>query len=1428
MYKHLLFSLIIITTFTLTLGESNSQDTPRHYRELRFEHITSQDGLASDVTTTIMQDSRGFMWFGTEAGLSKYDGLNFTNYNTSAIAENTQLSNNVIKCVYEDDNKNIWIGTEYGLNLLHQSTGQISQFINNREIKNSISNNVVTSIGEDAEGNIWVGTLSGLNRIKYNNQSKSANFDHFKHSNSNANSLCSDRIYSIFVDQQQNLWFCTEGGGISILENVSIKNEDYTFIKLNHVPQDEKSLSNDVVYQLAEMGDGTFYAATDRGLNEITWKQGQKPYVSRQFFKNTTKNNWLQDNRIFSLLVDEYKNLWVGTFSKGLFFYDKKNNEFDNYIHNPLLPQSISRNFVNQIYQSKEGIIWTSSAGGGIDKVNLKNLNFEHITANPAQKLSLSDPVVKSIIEGKNGLIWMGTNGGGVNIYDPLNKSIEYLKHPNSGESASNNIVQTITFDNDDTNWIGTMGSGLIEYNNNTKKTINHLNTSNDSNTIVSNFVWALYYSEIINSMFIGTYDGLSVYNKDTQTFRNFKSTATDPHSLSFNYIRTLHVDTNNTLWIGTYGGGLNTINISHLMNRKDVNFEHFRHQLDDKTSLSSDLVNSIFEDSKNRLWIATQNGLNLYHKEQNQFQAFTMTDGLPDNVIKAILEDKNGRLWVSTQNGISRFNTENASFINFTTDDGLPNNIFNLSSALNASSGNMYFGSIAGVCSFNPVNIKTDTILSPTVISNIYINGKRQLPDQKTNETTLINKKLKNIETIRLKHDENNVTFEFESAVLSSLTKTKFAYKLEGLDENWRNANHQNRNLTYNNLPHGKHIFRVKILKENGIEGQEATIQLIIQKHPARSNKAILLYIIILIGSTYLVIRITKTQYKVKHELLLEKEQSKRQNELNTFKQQFFTNISHELRTPLSLISGPLQKLKAITHNESKTAHRYISIIEKHSDLMLKLINQLLDFQKASSNKLKLNITQSDIITQLNNISRSFEEFALDKNIFFSFKPPSVSYISYFDQDKIDKVLYNLVSNAFKYTQNGGTIRLSISTPKHKKKWEANALRSFDLNKDTIKMIYIRVKDNGIGIDNHDDRVFDRFFQASNNKNTLGTGIGLAYSNQLMKVQQGYIGFDSKPGKGSAFYIAFPSEKTAYPQNSLIHNESLTLESSTITTPRRYVSLENKIETTDAESEILIPKTKLLIVEDNIDVLNFTTEIFSDQFIVLKAKNGKEGFAKVVKESPDIIISDVMMPVMDGLDFCKLVKNSIETSHIPLVLLTAKNTIPQEIEGLEHGADAYVKKPFDIHHLSSVIKNLLINRKKLQQKFSTSMVVSPDSLKDKETPNDKFILSVLNLIEKNLSNSEYTIEQLASDIGMSSVHLYRKIKALTGLTTINFIRNYKMKKAAQLLTDKKLRVSEAAYEVGYSDPKYFRKCFKLVFNINPTEYIAEHKGKNA
>ncbi|MGZ5189863.1 MAG: ATP-binding protein, partial [Flavisolibacter sp.] len=859
-------------------------------------------------------------------------------------------------------------------------------------------------------------------------------------------------------------------------------------------------------------------------------------------------------------------------------------------------------------------------------------------------------------------------------------------------------------------------------------------------------------------------------------------------------YISAMLQDKKGNLWIGTVSG-------IAVLEKYKTTADSYQHT-NEKSSLSNNNVGCFLEDSKGRIWVGTREGLNLFNEQTKNFQIFTTSDGLPDNVILNILEDNRQTLWISTPRGLcnaipeEKANGIGFSIINYDEMNNLQNNEFNDNAALRTRAGELIFGGPSGFNIINPSAIQRPVQHPKIVFTNLQILNKNVEPGELINNRVVLQQSLTQLKGIDLKYKENVFAIEFASLDFAHSNRDKYAYKLEGFNSDWLHTDGKVRRATYTNLDPGHYILKVKVLNNNGSWSEEKSLHINIAPPFWRSAVAYIMYALLMAGLLYLIRRITLERMRMRFEVQQQRREAERAHMLDQLKTKFFTNVSHEFRTPLTLIISPLERIiKQLNDDELKGQ---LNLVQRNAKRLLNLVNQLLDFRKMEVQEVKLHPSIGDIVKFAQDISLSFTDIAEKKKIRFSFSSDIDSLEIYFDKDKIEKILFNLLSNAFKYTYDDGTVSIKL-------------IYNEPLDNKTDGTLVIEVKDTGIGIpaDKH-EKIFERFFQTVVPESMVnqGTGIGLAITKEFVKLHNGIITVKSEPEVGSCFTVFLPAKK--------IYDSS-----------SRPAASPMPVE--DAE-QIIIEETQksrkrktIIVVEDNEDLRFYLKDNLKGQYHVEEAANGREGWEKIKLLNPDLVVSDIMMPLMDGVELARKIKTETLTAHIPVILLTAMGSEEKQLEGLNVGVNDYITKPFTFEILASRIRNLIAQQKLLQKRFQSQIEVNPSEVT--VTPVDeKFLKQALEVVEKFMDNPDFSVEDFSREMCMSRKALYNKILSLTGKAPLEFIRSIRLKRAAQLLEKSGMNISEIAYEVGFNNPKNFTKYFKEEFKVLPSQYTADRR----
>ncbi|WP_159020553.1 hybrid sensor histidine kinase/response regulator transcription factor [Algibacter sp. L3A6] len=1361
------------------------------FNNLKFENLDKIDGLSSSTCSEIFQDRDGYLWFGTIDGLNKYNGYGFEVFRPN-LNDSTSISNIRINTITEDKSGNLWIGTNNGLNILNKNTQQFSRVnIFESESITSNTNEVINKLlFDEVENTIWVATNRGAVKIDLKDNDVNASnlkVNTFQHNEDNKNSIDNNYVNVVLKDKNNNIWLSTNGAYLNKynkaknnFERVLIENK--RFYELNHI---SKRVFIDI--------DGDFWIGNDVS-NLILWNPRSNSFNHISIVENKAP---IQD-----FYQDENGIIWISTDGYGLLLYNKHEEKLEqSIVNNPFDPFSLPNNQPSKIFQDHDGVFWLGSYDKGVSKLDPSKNSFGHHYYQPNNPKGLSEKIVQSVLQDSKERIWLGTYNGGLDLYNPETNTFKnFSQNPKDENSlSSNKILYTFEDSNSDI-WICTFDGGLNKFNPETDQFERFYHDEKDSLTIGQNSIWT-GVEDSKNRIWLGLKsEGLNIYNPKNKTFHSYKK------NLASNNIFTLFIDSKNRLLIGT-NLGLNVLDLNALNEfipkRLDVS------EVKEK-GVAGQKINYITEDVLHNIWLGTDNGVFKLDSNLKVVKAYASANGLPNNFVVGLAEDNDGNVWATTKNGLSFINTKTDQIKNFNTHDGIQGAEFQSKSIEKTKDGRIIAGGINGFNIFNPktINLKSAEVLKPK-ITGFRLNNKKINYGDSVNGRVLLNKDISQTKYIELKHDENYITFEFEALFYNNPDHVRYAYKMHGIDDNFVTIE-SSRVVNQANLLPGSYTFEVLASVDRAWEKSEsALIRIDILPPLWKTWWAYLIYLVLITGLVWFFMRLYSRRI-----------QESQERNLDVMKLQFFINVSHEFRTPLTLILNPLEKI-LVNLNESTVVKSSALSAQRSARRLLHLVNQLLDYRKMDAGMAPLQLEKGDIVKFSESIFDLFKGLAEKKQIDYQFVSSSEEIISLFDFDKLEKIITNLISNAIKFTDRGGSISVNIASLTQ----ENRVSGVFKKQKQRGDFVEIVIKDSGVGMDKEQqEQVFSRFSSLDATKS--GTGIGLNFTKALVEMHEGTITVKSKLKKGSKFIVAIPldikgrEEVVENVKNEFLINSMKAVEYDMLTSDITLPIEKSQPETTNSK------KQTILIVEDNSELRAHLKDDLSDHYIVKEAVNGKKGLEMVLKHYPDIIISDVMMPKMDGFEMCKTLKSEFETCHIPIILLTARSREEDLISGFNQGADAYVSKPFRITVLKARIKNLLDTKERLKQKFSKLGAILPSKELTTNSLDEAFIEKATKIVLENISNPDFKIADILKEIGLGKSQFFRKIQSITGQNPSGFIRVIRLKYAAELLIQGNFTVKEIAYKAGFNSSTYFGKSFKEEFKVTPKEYIDNHENK--
>lgn len=1363
--KNIYFIVILFLVFHYSNGQQ---------KDYNFINFSSKDGLASNTINAILKDKYGFMWFGTEDGLNKFDGLNFTVYRHKD-NDSTSIGRGAVMAMVEDKEGNLWVGTSITLSVYNRS---LNNFIN----YDFTQIGWIRSLCADHNGNIWVGTYTGL----FYFDTKTKKIKAYKADSANDKKLNSELILCVFEDSKSDIWIGTKVG----LHLFNPK--DGSFKRFLHKNENPNTISDNTVRTIAEDKNGNLWIGTAEGglnvMNPIN--------ETFSYFKNSKSDeNTLSSNNIFKILFDNTGKLWVGT-EDGLNILDPKSSKIKKIKSSTSSKYSGIGSFighsVRDIYLDKSGIYWISTLQGGVNKYDSNLAFFNHKQFNPSDANGLSAGSITSFAENPSGEIYIGTDGGGLNVFNKKTGLIKPLFL--NGTKGKVEVVLALEHSGNEL-WVGTYLDGLYSINTSTNA-VKHLGI-NKSKTDFSNIPINCLKADSNGNIWIGTNgNGVYVYHPKTGELLRFDKTISTKSTqyLPLNgYITTIEEDKQGNIWIGSNGSGI------AVYDPTQKRFNVLNHS---NSKLPMDRVLNIYCDNSGSIWVGVSGGgLCLYDSKTKMFHQYGEDRLLSNSVIYKILEDENGNLWVSTNKGISTFDVKKSTFKNFTYHNGIQQSTFNLGAGLKTSSGEMFFGGLDGFNYFNPKALYQNKNTPQLVITDLKIGNKSANPIDNSEITDHISV----AKEIILSYKQN-FSLDFVALNYTAPHESQYSYMLEGFDKDWNNVGSVT-TAVYTNLDPGKYTFRLKAKSEDGSwHTPEKTIDIVVHPPFWRTYYAYFIYFSLLMTTLWAIRRrgiqklrnefaLEQERLEVRHLIEKERTEAERKMELEQLKIKFLTNLSHELKTPLTLVLNPIESL--LFQEKSTEKLNTLNLINRNAKRLLNLVNQLLDFRKIEDNELKLNPTEGDLIAVAKEIFDSFKYISERKNIHLDFESSITEYDTVFDKDKVERILINLLSNAIKFTNEDGNVYFQI---------EAN-------DDNGIKLL---IGDTGVGIPNDKkEKIFERFFQINDNSNILnqGSGIGLSITQEFVKLHGGTIKVESEEGVGSVFTVFLPLVET-----------SQKIKQETFIYKKQKTNISSNKEFEVAESS-KVDKPVVLIVDDSEDLRTYLKENLKAEYKIIEASDGKQGWQKALSSHPEIIVSDINMPNMDGIAMVQKIKNDNRTKHIPVILLTVMADEIDQLKGLETGANDYLTKPFSFQLLNIKINNLLNLNSTLKSTYSKQINLETPDI-ELVSEDEKFLLKISRYIEDHIEDPDLSVEILSKTMFMSRGTLYSKVLSLTGETPVEFVRSIKLKKAVALLEKSDMKISQIGYAVGFSNPNYFARAFKAKYNISPSEYITLKRGR--
>ena len=1301
-------------------------------QSIHFDRLGINDGLSQNTVTAILQDNRGFMWFGTKDGLNRYDGKTFKIFKHNP-GQKSGLGNSLIKCLMEDRDHRLWVGTDSGLYRYDPETERFTD-MPLYDPEGKLITKPIAGLECDPKGTVWI-SVEANGVFRYD--SRTGTIENCYRERRTLRTLCSDRNGVI--------WFSGYGGGLFYTE------DGFREVKPFLDAEGGQIYPKDIISFICFSDYNKLYLGLEaHGVVEVNLVTSQVTPLRLTDDPETP----LFVRYILQYAPDE---LWIGTES-GIIVYNTRTRHYQQLRSSLYDPYSLSDNAVYSLCKDREGGLWVGSFFGGINYLPRRNPDFDKYYQTDAPR-SLQGRRVREICPDNRGGLWVGTEDAGLYRFDPVARTFDFF-----APSREFSNVHGLLMDGDDL-WVSTFSKGIRVIDTRTGR-IRAYGDDGKPGRIFSNYVFALCKTES-GRIYVGTMHGLQYYDPQTDRFPLV------PEINGGKMVNDIREDSNGQLWVATFSNGL------YRYDARNNRWSHFLHDPDDETSLPCDNITSVFEDGNGQIWLTTEgSGFSRFDPERETFIRYNSCDGMPSDVAFQIVEDEQGLFWITTNRGLVLFDprTESVRQV-YTVADRLLSNQFNYKSSYRSEQGIIYFGCIEGLISFDPkqlVERRTD-YEPPVYITDFSLLDEPVVVGEPGSP---LRKSIICSDSLSLKYDQNSFSLQLAALGYREPQSNRLLYKLEGVDDHWRQYTSESSTITYSKLPPGHYLFRVRLADRP--EGPVHRLFIEVSPPFYLSTAAYVVYALLGAGFLILVFVYHNRRNRRRQEQHIQAFEREKERELYNAKISFFTNIAHEIRTPLTLIKGPLENILA-RKTVSRDLVEDLNIMDRNTNRLLDLTNQLLDFRKIEKERPSLNLTRQNVADVVSETFYRFSSSAKQQHKRFELEIAEKEIWAEIDREAFTKILSNLFNNALKYSDTA--IRVELRR-------EESELRLTVCN------------DGGLVPAEMREAIFAPFFRHTRKSEAPGTGIGLALSRSLAELHHGTLTMSSS-SELNEFVLTVPlslSEVSAEPSSPPSESPEVAAE---------------------PVPEPACEAYSILVVEDNPEMQAFIRRQLSESYSVVTAENGVEALEVLEKSYINLIVSDIMMPKMDGIELCERVKNDLRYSHIPLVLLTAKTTLQSKISGMDAGADAYVEKPFSSDYLLSVIANLIKNRQKLCEAFTKNPLVLANTMATSSADTD-FIVRLQEIIHANFNNPEFKMNDIAEMMHMSRASFYRKIKGVLDMTPNDYLRLERLKTAAQLLKDKRYHINEVCYMVGFSSTSYFSKCFQKQFGVLPKNFVSD------
>ncbi len=1373
---------------------------------IRFEHVRGP--LSSYIVHQIFQDRRGFLWLASDHGLVRYDGYESVVYRFDP-SDPAGLRTNLISSVAEAEDGRLWVGTADRLYRFDPATEEFELFA--PHIWKEILEPSITSIVEDRQGRLWLGMLTwsaadcpacaGLLRIDL----ATGEWRRFLHDPADPTSLSHNRVRVVYEDERGTIWIGT-WDGLNRYDEATGK-----FVRYRHDPTQPGSLAYNDVKDILEDREGRFWVGTiGGGLDLMDRESGEFEH----FRHDRGDPQSLSSDYVMDLLEDHTGSIWVATLDAGLNRFDPNySGAFARFRPEATDRQSLSNEEVLALYQSRDGVFWISSREpnvpwGALDRVVLRSPPFKVFPQDTSTRFGLGAIVVTALHQDEDGALWVGTAAAGVQRVDLRSGAVErFLHDPQDSASLSANFVTAIARDDSENLWVATDGGGLNRFKPESRTFTRHSFDPRASSCEIPLYVTGLLDDGEALWLAIPLV-GLCRY--DPRTGRAVRHTPSDPESAAWlEHLQRVRRDREGAIWIATLSRGLGRFDPA--TNELTI----YAHDGADPASLSENLVSSIYEDARGVMWIGTgHGGLNRFNPETGSFTLFSeQNSGLPSNEITSILEGELPELWIASGSRLVRLNTVTREAQTYDMSRWYIN--FLSTSALQARDGELFYGGYGGLVSFYPSEINADPYPPQVVLTGF---GVFDTSDEGEEQTVDLLGQLERTGGVKLAYDRNDISLTYVGIHFATPEANRYAYQLQGYDSKWRDVGAR-RTATYTNVPPGEYVFRVRAANRDGVWSSPTSLAAIRVTPPWWvAWWAYLLYAMFAGTILYAVRRYELNRVRLRNRLELERVEAESLRDLDQLKSRFFTNISHEFRTPLTLILGQVES--ALSADLREELQRKLSMVRRNARMLLQLVTQLLDLAKLETGRVELQAVHANVVPLLKSIVFSFESHAEGKRIELSLDTTHQVIELRYDPNVLERILVNLLANAFKFTDHGGTITVEVAVG------PSEDVAGQEVESGPGRYVTIAVADTGRGIpDEHLPHVFDRFYQVEDwRHHQQGSGIGLSLARELVELHGGTISVHSRVGVGTRFEVRLPLEKKA--GVSEVEAEAVATERAAVSPLAHEVTewlSDSPVATETAASPGPHTGDIVLVVEDNADVRTYISDQLREGYQIVEAVDGEDGLSRAQEIIPDLIITDLMMPKIDGGQLCRTLRSDERTSHIPIIILTARASESSRIEGIETGADDYLIKPFSAAELRARVKNLIELRRLLRQRFSGATVIKPSEVAATDVDR-AFLERVVAAIESFMGDESFNVGRLAEEVYLSESQLNRKLRALLDQTAGQLIRAMRLQRSADLLAQNAGTVAQIAYRVGFKDHAHFSRSFKERFGCAPSEY--RHRGE--